>query len=55
MGIDKNTSNSGVRVVTTKKGTYIIWYDSTFRVVRRLNLSKSHHGKYLGTGGRQRG
>ena len=54
MAIDKKISNSHVRIVTTKTGTHIIWYDETFCAQRRLNLSKTQHGKYLGTGGRQR-
>lgn len=52
MKTDKKTN--GIRVVVTKKGTYIIWHDDMYRAVRRLNLSKTQHGKYLGTGGRQR-
>ena len=56
MAIDKKTSNNHVRIVVTKKGTYLIWYDETFRAQRRLNLSRAHgNGRYLGTGGRQRG
>jgi len=50
MSIDRKTSNNNVRIVTTKKGTYVIWYDETFGVQRRLNLSKTHHGRYLGRG-----
>lgn len=52
----KQVLNNNVRVITTKKGTYIIWYDETFRAVRHLNLSRAHgNGRYLGTGDRQRG
>lgn len=54
MAIDKKTSNSHVRIVTTKTGTHIIWYDETFCAQRRLNLSRLHKtGRYLGVG-RQR-
>ncbi|MBQ3785259.1 MAG: hypothetical protein II843_02605 [Alphaproteobacteria bacterium] len=51
MAIDKQTSNNHVRVVTTKTGTHIIWYDEKFRARRYLNLSRVYGtGRYLGTG-----
>ena len=46
----KGLTNVTTRFVTTKKGTYVIWYDETFGVQRRLNLSRMHRGRYLGTG-----
>ena len=45
-----NMTNFNTRFVTTKKGTCVIWYDKTFGVQRRLNLSRMPRGRYLGTG-----
>ena len=50
MLIDKKMSNKGIRVIVTKKGTYVLWYDSTFNAQRHLNLSKMNNSKYFGTG-----
>jgi len=50
MLIDKKTPNSGFRVVVKKSGTYVIWYDATFKAQRHLNLSKMNNNKYFGTG-----
>ncbi len=50
----KGLTNVATRFVTTKKGTYLIWYDATFGRQRRVNLSRLHKtGRYLGVG-RQR-
>ena len=52
----KGLTNFTTRFVTTKKGTYLIWYDATFGRQRHVNLSRAHgNGRYLGTGGHQRG
>jgi hypothetical protein len=47
----RKMSNSGIRVVVTKKGTYVFWYDSMFNAPRHLNISKEmNSNKYFGTG-----
>ena len=45
----KGLTNVTTRFVTTKKGTYLIWYDVTFGRQRRVNLSKTDPRKYFGT------
>ena len=46
----KGLTNVATRFVTTKKGTYLIWYDVTFGRQRRVNLSKTTPNRYFGTG-----
>ncbi len=45
----KGLTNVATRFVTTKKGTYLIWYDATFGRQRRVNLSKIGTKQYFGT------
>ena len=45
----KGLTNVTTRFVTTKKGTYLIWYDATFGRQRRVNLSKMGMNQYFGT------
>ena len=45
----KGLTNVTTRFVTTKKGTYLIWYDATFGRQRRVNLSKMDTRQYFGT------
>lgn len=45
----KGLTNVTTRFVTTKKGTYLIWYDVTFGRQRRVNLSKMDPKQYFGT------
>ena len=35
------------RVITTKKGTYLLWNDSVFGGQRRVNLSKLNNAQYF--------
>ena len=44
-----NMTDFNTRFVTTKKGTYLIWYDVTFGRQRRVNLSKIGTKQYFGT------
>ena len=52
---NKTMTNFESRIVTTKKGTYLMWYDAAVGRQRRVNLSKTTPNRYFGTGcGRQR-
>ena len=43
-------SKIGIRYVTTKKGTYMVWSDFVSGAQRRLILSKVSAVQYFGTG-----